>query len=762
VGKPRRELGSSETAPSAAAPAFVPLAGDWALWPVAALRAPAVPAAEVLALAAPDPAGADGSALERVVQDDWFLTAVAWQNPGLLENWLGAYVRCLRAGDRSLRRSAYRESVLALYLQRFATRNDTIGSFGPVSWARVEPAASVVVAAADRPRLLRRSVHFEAWAIEQLARAWEADPDVRRHLRPRPNPAAVLVGRTFRRSRGRPLVLTDEEAAIVASCDGSLNAEELARNLCRGPRCGHARDPEDVLAVLSRLARRGLIVWSFDLPFDERMEESLAAELELVPDRAGRTYEASLQELIERRDAVVRSWDDPYALNAALRRLEASFEAISGRRPRHTKTDREVGRAIVWPEELAAWDAILGAPALEALGPPLELLLCACRWLTWRVASRLRALAAGVLAERPPISLGALLVELTPELRPATSSILRLALDELQDAIRAIVDVDASKTRVDYDIAEVAGSWRAAFDAPGPGWEAARVHSPDVMLARTSADDARASESRWVLGEFHVGVNTLENRNRVTNEERPGEIERLVAATFPRVRLVPAFGRSWPELTQRTYPPLAVHLENTYVYWALESRDTLPASFARVPVADLEVVQDAEGVPIVRSTSGRAPTAALTEYLGELLSFLLAHSFRPFALRDRLPRISLGALVVQRQAWQVPMVDLTRAADVSAALAARGVPRFSFVRLSGQRKPVFCDRESPALLHAIARLARRGVDEGAAARVEEMLPAFDDLWLGRDGDGARTAEFRLVCVDGRPASTTLTSPSSGR
>src|SRR5262249_18465758 len=82
------------------------------------------------------------------------------------------------------------------------------------------------------------------------------------------------------------------------------------------------------------------------------------------------------------------------------------------------------------------------------------------------------------------------------------------------------------------------------------------------------------------LGEVHVAVNTLENRCFVVQEERPGEVAALMAESTPGRRYVPAFPRTWPDLSARAYPPLAIDLPDRYVHWAIEAVDSLPAGRA--------------------------------------------------------------------------------------------------------------------------------------------------------------------------------------
>jgi hypothetical protein len=78
------------------------------------------------------------------------------------------------------------------------------------------------------------------------------------------------------------------------------------------------------------------------------------------------------------------------------------------------------------------------------------------------------------------------------------------------------------------------------------------------------------------------------------------------------------------------------------------------------------------------------------------------------------------------------MYDYRRAAD------RLGLPRYVFVRVASERKPVLIDRDNYFLLELLDYLLR----EGAEALVSEMLPSPDQLWL-RDDTGAFCSELRL-------------------
>ncbi|HEV2253289.1 MAG TPA: lantibiotic dehydratase [Streptosporangiaceae bacterium] len=90
--------------------------------------------------------------------DPVFREALTWQNPGLAQ-----FLHDHDAGPGAARRSKQRqrELVIASYLQRYCLKNDTIGFFGPVGWAWVDPGTAGLVVVPGEQLIARRTTYFE-------------------------------------------------------------------------------------------------------------------------------------------------------------------------------------------------------------------------------------------------------------------------------------------------------------------------------------------------------------------------------------------------------------------------------------------------------------------------------------------------------------------------------------------------------------------------------------------------------------------------
>lgn len=176
------------------------LDADWAVWRPVALRMAGFPIDLWLTLARAEVAevvdrhidDADGltacqasfdraaaTLAERLVEiarQPRFREAVLWQNASVVGNVLD---RLTAGRDSTMRR---RHAVVARYLQRYCTKNDTIGFFGPIAWARVVDEPVGLRCARTDLALATRATRLEGWAVEQLAGAIARRPEVGRAL----------------------------------------------------------------------------------------------------------------------------------------------------------------------------------------------------------------------------------------------------------------------------------------------------------------------------------------------------------------------------------------------------------------------------------------------------------------------------------------------------------------------------------------------------------------------------------------------------
>lgn len=150
------------TAERAALDHHVGLTDDWSLWRDFAVRSSGFPVEGLEAFGE-----GEDVRLAEVARDPAFREAVAWQSR---ESLVRAVDKVAAGAPGSPSRRRRRTDVVASYWQRYCSKNDTIGFFGPLAWGSFaehgEP-VSVRSGALERERV----VHFETWAVEAVAAA---------------------------------------------------------------------------------------------------------------------------------------------------------------------------------------------------------------------------------------------------------------------------------------------------------------------------------------------------------------------------------------------------------------------------------------------------------------------------------------------------------------------------------------------------------------------------------------------------------------
>ncbi|SCL26180.1 Lantibiotic dehydratase, C terminus [Micromonospora pallida] len=731
---------------------LVPIGQDWGMWPVVLLRS-AGHAAEQLRdfLAAAEEQRHTGSGLrevvERFVSDPWLLEALCWQNPTIVNSWLGRYATDGVSGTK--RPTYYRGKLLSLgaYLQRYATRNETIGFFGPIGWAHVDQDRDLLVEVAGKGERVRHTTYFEPWALTALARSWEADPEVRWRLPVIVNQAGVLRDDTFVRPRRGPHRLTADQRLVLTHLGGSGYADELLEALraADGPAWDRARLTE----VLTTLQRAECLFWGFDITVVGGSEKVLDAQLDRLPAELRDRLRDDLHHLSRLRQDVSAAAGDATGVWRTTNALAESFETISGVDRSVQKASNPDCRELLYHDVTVDWDATLGGRAVAGLAGPLELLMETCRYASWRFATGIEDRARVVLRRDP--ALEAVFDELLPELndrRPGR--ILRGVTAEVRQIVADLLAAEPGVVAPDGSLvhrsAALRERWRAAFAAPRAGWSAAALHSADVMLAR------QGDEQLWVLGEAHTTVNPLDYRFCLENQPEPGRLEALIDAATPAERFIPAMPPT-PRLSPRTAPPPAAYLPDKHRYWTLWPRTAMPASVPKLSCVDLRVVEQ-DGTVVVVDGTGQV-VARLTEFIGEFLSLAFYNTLSLFSDADRMPRVRIDDLVVQRAYQRIPVREFApllsappSRVELAGFFRERGLPRYSFIRVPGEPKPVFCDATSWVTTHNVVRLLRKVADQPEAlVKVQEMLPDFDELWLTGPDGRTRTSEFRFVVQD---------------
>jgi hypothetical protein len=126
-------------------------------------------------------------ALRTIATNDRFREAVAWQNRHALHGSIASMLRLSAEEGKQGGRRKY-EEVVASYWQRYCVKNDTIGFFGPVGWARIVDQPETFAMRPGPSLLASRTVFLEHWGIDELARTLAKNKAYRIWMSPRRPP----------------------------------------------------------------------------------------------------------------------------------------------------------------------------------------------------------------------------------------------------------------------------------------------------------------------------------------------------------------------------------------------------------------------------------------------------------------------------------------------------------------------------------------------------------------------------------------------
>jgi hypothetical protein len=697
----------------------------------------------------PASAGAASAAIAALARQPLFREALTWQNPQFVRTCVD---RLDAAGQERRSKLRKQEAAISNYIQRYTTKNDSIGFFGPVGWANWAHDDRRSSLLAGPALVRRRTVYFETWAIDEVAAALARRPELVHGVPPRRSPANLLDGNRVVRPAGGTEVVSEEWAAILGLCDGWRPVRAIASALGR---------PEFwLLEQLGLMAKSGLIRMDLSGPIEARPERLLAERLSRVPDAGARQAAlADLDRLVGAKDEVAASGGDPQRLAGALGTLATEFESITGQPATRLPGQAYAARTIVYEDCVRDVRVTLGAEVLESLGEPLALVLHSARWLTTRVG-RLYLRRLDEHYERMcrrsgthAVPLARLLAAATPDFYTGAGvpGLAADAVGELQRRWAAILALPDGVRRHRVEPGQIAAAVRAQFRSGPPQWAGGLRHSPDVLIDAASVDAINRGDYQLVLGELHTAFNSVESAALVEQSEDTARLLDMARFATGPGRIVVTPARDW-DYVARTRPSPDV-LSPGHVNWTASADDVSNVRAEVLPAGALEVARAGRDL-IVRCRTGQR-TFPLAEVIGDYLSGVLVSCFRLLPPGRHNPRVSIGRLVVSRETWRMAprYCDWAHQEDEQRRFlqmrqwaARHGLPRRVFCSLPGEGKPVYADFTSIPLTNNLASMLRRISRDDSAGHVTftEMLPGPDGCWLKNQPGDSFVSELRLV------------------
>lgn len=704
-------------------------------------------------------------AIQGLMADPRYQEAITWQNRHAAAIGLNRFLNTPADAPHNSK-DRQREEFLATYIQRYTVKNDSIGFFGPIGWAQWQPDGSRTQITPGDDLLATRRVYFEEWAITALAERLSQNPALRPWFVPRLMPFLRVEGTQLHLQAGDPITLTVTEAAAYRACDGRRTTRQIAQALLADPHSGLPTEAAlyDILQA-GHEARR--LVWAFTVPTEDAFPElHLRRQLEQIEDAAQR--EEALRPLCEleaARQAIAAAAGQPAAVATTLAALDDTFTRLTAQAATRHSGATYAARTLVYEDCGRDIAIAFGDELRAALAPPLNLLLSSARWYTYETARRyrqaLRKLFLQIRSQLPGQSASTTLDFATYWLwaqalffgdGPLPPDMLDTLFQRKWESILALPE---SQRRVHYTSQQLEAGVAAQFRAPHSGWQLGRYHNPDVMLAAASLADIQHGNFQFVLGEFHLGFNSLTSSTLLNQHPHPDELRRQVQLDLSRPQIIPLTSRQQSGQTSRTQF-LATSADDLRLVFAADSWPLAEAN--SLPISALVVVDDGRELHVQTRDGGQR--FDIIDLFAHFIGAVILDRFKLVGTRPHTPRLTIDKLVVRRESWRFSAAEIGigEMGDDAAAnfLAlqrwrlARQLPRFVFVKTPLEKKPLYLDFDSPVygrIFTRLVRQARGSTLPDPHLTLTEMLPTHEQLWLPDKDGHCYTSELRLVAFD---------------
>jgi Lantibiotic dehydratase, N terminus len=704
--------------------------------------------------------------LRQVAADPRFREAVTWQNRAAIHTALDPLLKERNGSppsSRQMQHERQHEELVASYLQRYCTKNDTIGFFGPVGWAKFVDEGAGMVLNPGKTLLAQRKVYFESWPMEILAAVIARDKNVFPWLAPIMMPFVRVEGNTLHHPAYGTRAISAGDAALLRAASGVPTAKEIAAQIMASPERLFAGEAE-IYKALGELAAKRLIFWGFNIPLSSRPENILGEALERIENRELRERSLGmLNELESARDVVERSAGDPIALESALSNLENTFTRLTGAAAIRGHGKTYAARTPIYEDCRRDLQIRLGPELLSSLLEPLSLLLVSARWLTAGITKLYKQKFVEIYADlvrlkgNHQVDATLFWIRAMPYLygeKGAKPTIGKPVQEQFQEKWSRILDFQSESREVSYSSRHLQDRVAQEFSAPVAGWAEGRYHCPDVLIAASDERAIQRGDYLLVLGELHAGWNTISGSLFVQQHPAPDELVRALENDLGTPNIVPVPPKSGAQMLSRTVSCLFSPTDFRLEY----GTDSFTTDRARAIPLSAFVIEKHDEELMARTRDGRFCLNAMN-LMGAILGELVMDSFKMLAPGRHTPRISIDKLVVKRESWRFAPSEMSFAREPNACdrfLRARAwarshsLPRFVFCKTPVERKPFYVDFESPILVDIFSKMVRRTLEANlpdAILDVSEMLPTAEQLWLADAEDNRYSCELRIVALD---------------
>ena len=620
------------------------------------------------------------------------------------------------------------------YAQRFCAKNDTSSFFGPLAWGRFDPQQTENMHVTYGDAWIKdRSTFFENWAVQRLVNQINQQCPPPDCMPLQLNTGCYLQEHTLFMPIGKKQHLSPATAQILAYINDPGSGTPTCRGLLNA--CGDtpASTLRDLLEhlVSKRIVRRG---WRMS-PRERQPIERMLRWLDdaAVPEGFRQIWQLRLEKLESARCDYATG--DLERRTACLDRLNQLL-AEAGVDLSREAGAMYVGRYPVYEDCSRNMNISLGQGLFKQVNEDLAPLMRIHQWLIKAIAHQLNQAFIDVWKQRQnvpdtPVDFLDLLNSLAP-LLPAIEA--RIAVDLEQrlektwgqqlegladnlDVHLSTADIEQLINRLDAELGVT------EFEVFGSDY-----HSPDFLLSSASVDAINRGDYAIIVGEVHPAVHTLSQPVAAPFGPFNTQVNEEVETIFQRPRLILADS---PESYQRSH--IDWPLQPSYRQLILPTGGGCVAAHQQFAAGRAKVTY-ANGRLQVIDALGQFSEDLLCVYPTPMhrLGFALAGS--AVAKHDQR-RIWLGRALYKRASWlfssdQLPQVknsvdDLDHTLQWRAWAIAQGLPRYAFIKIDSEPKPLFLDFDNPLSLDGISN----ALQSAGQVKFSEMRPCPDELWL---------------------------------
>ncbi|MGX0891235.1 hypothetical protein AB7M22_003243 [Pseudomonas sp. ADAK2 TE3594] len=644
------------------------------------------------------------------------------------------------------------------YAQRFCAKNDTSSFFGPLAWGRFDThqTDNVRLTRNDTGWIKDRHTFFENWVVQRLVEQINLQCPDTDCLPLQLNTGCYLHEQTLFMPIGKSQRLSSQTAQVLGYINDHHGREPVFTGLssaCPDISTNTLRDLLEHL-VSKRIVRRGWQMSPRERHPIERLQRCLASVG--VPGEFSRIWQSRL-EMLEgaRRDyasgGLERRTECLESLNQLLGEAGVDLSRESGA--------MYVGRYPVYEDCSRNIDISLGQAMFSRINEELAPLMRINQWLIKAIAHQLNNAFIEVWAQRQracpdkPVDFLELLNALAPRL-PALEEHIVIDLDQrLKTAWAQLLETfpDNLEVRLSAtDIERLICLLNTDLDVAGFEVFGSSYHSPDFLLSSSSVEAFNRGDYEIIVGEVHPAVHTLSQPVAVPFGPFNAQINQQVEAIFQRPRLILADS---PDSYQRSH--IDWPLQPSYLQLVLPTGGGCVAAHQQFSAGRAKVLHTNGRLQVVDAL-GQFSEDLLCVYSTPLhrLGFALAGS--AVAKHDHR-RIWLGRTLYKRASWlfsndRLPQAktsvdDLEHALQWRAWAASHGLPRYAFIKIDSEPKPLFLDFDNPLSFDGVTNALKNA----GQVKFSEMRPSPDELWL-EEKRGRFCCEIRTTFSTGEDTS----------